>query len=114
MEIVVVPFQEAKPVFLDGNTLVILWSQMQRLVEEASSRSKHRPASQRTRFEGRKIVAEYVHDVVNEFCGQTNALVLDGGRNRVEVAMLFPHLRDDPVAHGSPDRGSTPQAEHSN
>ena len=70
-EIVVVPFQEAKPVSSGGDALVIviLRSQIQRLVDEASSRSKHHPASQRTRLKGRKIVTKYVHDVVNEFCG---------------------------------------------
>ena len=54
-------------------------------MDERASRGEHCFAGQRTCFEGSKVVAEHVQDVVNEFLGQAEAAVVVRGGDRVEV-----------------------------
>ena len=54
-------------------------------MDERASRGKHCFAGQRTCFEGSKVVAENVQDVVNELLGQAETAVIVRSGNCVEV-----------------------------
>jgi hypothetical protein len=80
-------------------------------MDEVSSRGEHCFAGQRTRFEGSKVVVQRIHDVVNEFLGQTHTTVMDRGENRIEVDGLLRYLG----GHlNFPDERPSPPAKCSN
>ena len=66
-------------------------------MDETTSHGKHCFASQRTCFEGPKVVVEHVQDVVDEFFGQAEGRVIICGGNFVKVDG-HPNQRPDPPA----------------
>lgn len=63
------PFQIEGPLFLGEDAQDVSWSQTKCSMDEVSSRSEHRFTSQRACFEGLKIVAKNLHDVLDELLG---------------------------------------------
>ena len=53
-------------------------------MNEVLGRYEHCFTGQRTRFEGRNIVAEHAHDEIYELLGQAHASMMNRGGNQVE------------------------------